>query len=80
MKAWKNRLGSLARLLFSGRSTVIGIPYAFLLLFFLLPFFIVFKISVSQMETVTFKDILTLSDGVLPPTRETFDVIHHQAQ
>ena len=65
MKAWKNRLGSLARLLFSGRSTVIGIPYAFLLLFFLLPFFIVFKISVSQMETVTFKDILTLSDGVL---------------
>jgi putrescine transport system permease protein len=29
---------------------VIGVPYAFLLLFFLLPFLIVFKISVSEME------------------------------
>jgi ABC-type spermidine/putrescine transport system permease subunit I len=29
------------------------VPYAFLLLFFLLPFFIVFKISVSEMENVS---------------------------
>jgi putrescine transport system ATP-binding protein len=51
--------------LFSGRGAVIGVPYAFLLLFFLLPFFIVFKISVSEMENVVFKDLLTLKEGVL---------------
>lgn len=53
------------RRLFSGRGLVIGAPYLFLLLFFLLPFFIVFKISVSEMENVVFKDLLTLRDGVL---------------
>ena len=53
------------RRLFSGRRLVIGAPYLFLLLFFLLPFFIVFKISVSEMENVVFKDLLTLKDGVL---------------
>jgi putrescine transport system permease protein len=53
------------RKLFSGRGLVIGAPYLFLLLFFLLPFFIVFKISVSEMENVVFKDLLTLKDGVL---------------
>ena len=56
------------RRLFSGRGAVIGVPYAFLLLFFLLPFFIVFKISVSEMEAVTFKDLLTLKEGVLQLT------------
>jgi len=56
------------RRLFSGRGAVIGVPYAFLLLFFLLPFFIVFKISVSEMEAVTFKDLLILKDGVLQLT------------
>jgi putrescine transport system permease protein len=44
---------------------VIGIPYVWLLLFFLLPFLIVLKISVSEMETVTFKDVLTAKDGVI---------------
>ena len=53
------------RRLFSGRRLVIGAPYLFLLLFFLLPFFIVLKISVSEMENVVFKDLLTLQDGVL---------------
>jgi len=50
---------------FSGRGLVIAIPFAFLLAFFLLPFLIVGKISVSEMETVSFKDLLTYSDGVL---------------
>jgi len=54
--------------LFSGRGAVISVPYAFLLLFFLLPFFIVFKISVSEMEAVSFKDVLTLKEGVLQLT------------
>jgi len=49
----------------SGRTAVIGIPYLWLLVFFLLPFLIVAKISVSEMETVTFKDLLTLKEGVL---------------
>ena len=57
----------LARLVRSltGRSAVIGIPYFWLLLFFMFPFLIVLKISVSEMENVTFKDVLTLKDGVL---------------
>jgi putrescine transport system permease protein len=50
---------------FSGRGLVIAIPFAFLLAFFLLPFLIVGKISVSEMETVSFKDLVTYSDGVL---------------
>lgn len=50
---------------FWGRTAVIGIPYGWLLLFFLFPFLIVMKISLSEMETVTFKDVLTYADGVL---------------
>ena len=52
----------------SGRSAVIGIPYLWLFLFFLLPFLIVMKISVSEMETVTFKDMLTFKEGLLQLT------------
>ena len=55
---------ALQRLL-SGRSVVIGIPYAWLLVFFALPFLIVLKISVSEMETVRFKDLLVYADGLL---------------
>ena len=53
---------------FSSRAPVIGVPYAFLLLFFLLPFLVVMKISVSEMEVVTFKDLLTWEEGVLQLT------------
>jgi putrescine transport system permease protein len=53
---------------FSGRSAVIGAPYLWLLVFFLFPFVIVFKISVSEMETVQFKELITLQDGVLQLT------------
>lgn len=49
----------------TGRGLVIAVPYLFLLVFFLLPFLIVGKISVSEMETVSFKDILTYADGVV---------------
>jgi putrescine transport system permease protein len=52
----------------SGRTAVIAVPFTFLLVFFLFPFFIVGKISVSEMEAVSFKDVLTLSDGVLQLT------------
>jgi len=49
----------------SGRTVVIAVPFLFLLVFFLFPFVIVGKISVSEMETVNFKDVLSWSDGVL---------------
>ncbi len=51
-----------------GRSAVIALPYAWLLLFFALPFLIVLKISVSEMETVHVKDLLRYADGVLTLT------------
>ncbi len=57
----------LSRLL-TGRSAVIGIPYLWLLIFFMFPFLIVMKISVSEMETVTFKDIITYSENALALT------------
>jgi putrescine transport system permease protein len=49
----------------SSRTAVIAAPMLFLLLFFLLPFLIVGKISVSEMENVEFRDLVTYSDGVL---------------
>ena len=48
-----------------GRSAVIGVPYLWLLLFFLLPFALVMKIAVSQMGAVHPEDIVTWQDGVL---------------
>ena len=48
-----------------GRSAVIGIPYVWLLAFFLLPFLVVAKISVSEMETTTVSDIVTWKDGAI---------------
>ena len=51
--------------LFTGRGLVIALPFVFLLVFFLFPFFIVGKISVSEMETVSFKDVLTVADGAV---------------
>jgi len=50
---------------FTGRRVVIAVPYLFLLVFFLFPFLIVGKISVSEMETVTFKDLFSFADGVI---------------
>ncbi|MEP7099868.1 MAG: ABC transporter permease subunit, partial [Burkholderiales bacterium] len=48
----------------TGRSwAVIGVPYLWLLLFFLLPFLIVLKISVSEMDIASVKDVITVQDG-----------------
>jgi len=51
-----------------GRFAVIAVPYAWLLVFFLLPFLVVAKISVSEMETTTIKDIVVWKDGALAIT------------
>jgi putrescine transport system permease protein len=48
-----------------GRFAVIAVPYAWLLVFFLLPFLVVAKISVSEMETTTIKDVVTWKDGAI---------------
>jgi len=48
-----------------GRYFVIGVPMVFLLLVFLLPFLVVFKISVSEMDTVYFRDLLTVKDELV---------------
>ena len=48
-----------------GRSAVIGIPYAWLLLFFLAPFLIVAKYSVSEMGDIHVQDIVSVTDGVV---------------
>ena len=48
-----------------GSRTLIGVPMFFLLSFFLLPFLVVFKISVSEMDTVFFRDLLNWADGLV---------------
>ena len=63
-----NRLQRLLAWVRRGRTAVIGVPYAWLLVFFLFPFLILAKISVSEMETVQFKDIITFKEGLLQLT------------
>ena len=48
-----------------GRGTLIGVPMVFLILVFLLPFLVVIKISVSEMDEVVFKDLVVWADGVI---------------
>ena len=48
-----------------GRGLVIGVPYAWLLLFFLAPFLIVAKYSVSEMGDVRVEDLFTVVDGAV---------------
>jgi putrescine transport system permease protein len=47
-----------------GRSLVIGAPYLWLLVFFLLPFLMVLKISVSESDGISFQDLVQFRDGV----------------
>lgn len=51
-----------------GRAAVISIPMLFLLTFFLLPFLVVFKISLSEMDVVFFKDIMVWADQAITVT------------
>ena len=44
---------------FSGRHLVVAVPFVFLLVFFLAPFFIVGKISVSEMGEIAFRDVVS---------------------
>jgi putrescine transport system permease protein len=58
--AWIERLMGML-----GRRFVIGVPFVFLIVFFAMPFLVVFKISISEMENVIFKDLITFQDGLL---------------
>ena len=53
------------RSLVTGRTAVIGLPYLWLLVFFLLPFLIVARISVSEMDNVVFRDLVSFKEGLL---------------
>ncbi|CAM3775246.1 ABC transporter permease [Roseateles saccharophilus] len=50
---------------FNGGRWVVGLPYAWLLVFFALPFLIVLRISLSEMEAVRVGDIVGYADGTL---------------
>jgi len=51
--------------LLRGRSVVIGLPYGWLLAFFMAPFLIVLNYSISEMGAVRPENIVTLGDGVM---------------
>ena len=51
-----------------GRNAVIGAPYVWLLVFFMLPFLIVLKISMSEVDGVRFKEVFTFADGLMQIT------------
>lgn len=55
-----------------GRRVVIGIPVLWLLLFFMVPFLMVLKISVSESDGVSIKDLVVIQDG-LPALSIKFD-------
>lgn len=65
MNPFKSVRQRLARINW-GRKAVIGIPYAFWILFFSLPFVLVLKMSIMDSEDgIHFKDVLSLVDGTL---------------
>ena len=47
------------------RAAVIGVPFAWLTIFFLLPFLLVLRISLAQMDGALITPLLTLADDVL---------------
>ena len=59
---------ALAQRLLRGRTAVIGVPYLWLVIFFLVPFLVLLKISFSEMGTVAVNDILTIKDGAMQLT------------
>jgi len=51
-----------------GRGVVIGVPYFWLLLFFLAPFLIVANYSISEMGVIRVEDITSIADGAIKLT------------
>ncbi len=63
--AWLQPLLTRSRALLRGRSLVIGIPYGWLLVFFMAPFLIVLNYSASEMGAVRPEALVTWGDGVM---------------
>ena len=53
------------RALFSGRTLLIGTPFLWLLVFFLLPFLIVLRISLAEMDGAMVSDLFTYANNEL---------------
>ena len=51
-----------------GRTAVIAVPFLWLVVFFMVPFLVVLKISFSEMGTVSVNDVLTFKDGAMQLT------------
>lgn len=49
----------------SPKSVVIGIPFLWLTIFFLLPFLLILRISLAQMDNAAISPLVTFADGVL---------------
>ena len=62
------KIGKLKRYLPTGRHAVIGVPFFWLFLFFLLPFFIVLKISFAE------------ADVAIPPYTEIYSYAEQKLQ
>ena len=62
------RLARLVSWLRNGRTAVIGVPYLWLIVFFMLPFLVVLKISFSQMGEVSVNEVLSFKDGAIQLT------------
>lgn len=60
MRLWKK----LSELNY-GRLSVIGIPYGFLILLFSIPFLVVLRLSVTEMDGVHIMDLTSYADGFL---------------
>lgn len=75
MKAYKQLLQKITP---SGRTLAIAVPYGFLLLFFMLPFIAVIKISFADQATKIppYTDLLQFQDGFW---RLKLNVEHYRA-
>jgi putrescine transport system permease protein len=62
------RLHLMLAWLRQGRTAVIGVPYLWLVIFFLMPFLVVLKISVSEMGPVAVNNILEIKEGAMQLT------------
>lgn len=59
------RLRQRASAIGRGRTLVIGVPFVWLLVFFLLPFLIVLRISFAEMDGAKVSDLFTYTEGEL---------------
>ena len=69
------RTQSLLKSIFNGRRAIIAIPYLWLLMFFMLPFIFVLKISLAEpiMAIPPYTALLEWGDSLLPSIRASLE-------